>query len=133
VTPESIITNLDAALARTGRQVMVRRWLDSGRTEADPRIEVMVRASVRPVKRDEGVGAVNQPRQKVILSPTGLEALMPLLPSDKIILGGFITSELPWDAPQWWNGVENETRQEGTPASIVVGDRVVRIELVVLG
>jgi hypothetical protein len=131
-SPEAIIGRLDAALARTGRTIMVRRWTGNGREDGDSRIEAIVKASVRPEKADEIVGDANQARQRVILSPTGLAALMPLLPSDRIVLGG-APFELPWESGSFWIGVAAERPIHGAPTSITIGDRVVRIELTVLG
>lgn len=131
-SPEAIIGRLDAALARTGRTIMVRRWTGNGRENGDPRIEATVKASIRPAKGDQLIADINQAQQRVILSPSGLEALLPLEPGDKLVFG-VTPYELPWENPRWWNGQASEKAIEGKPEPIYVGDRIVRIELTVLG
>lgn len=113
MTPAQMIADLDAALARRGEDVIVRRYTaPSG--DPRPKTDIAVRASVRAVKAEELAGEIDQKALKVVLSPTGLAALLPLKKGDKIV-------------------VQGKDRHVELPKPIFVGGTLVRIDLMVTG
>jgi hypothetical protein len=87
-SPAEIIARLDAALARSGETVIVRRYLaPSGNPRPKSDIDGVL-ARVRAMKAEELVGAIDQTWSRVILSPTKLGALLPLRKADKIVIQG---------------------------------------------
>jgi hypothetical protein len=113
VTPAQMIADLDAALARRGEDVTVRRYTAPSGTPR-PKTDIATRATVRAVKPEELAGEIDQTASKVVLSPTGLGALLPLRKGDKIVIQG-------------------DERHVELPKPIVVGGTLVRIELMVTG
>lgn len=113
MTPAEMIADLDAALARRGEEIVVRRYTATTGTPR-PKIDITVRAAVRPVKPEELVGGIDQTFSKVVLSPTGLSALLPLRKGDKVVIQG-------------------RERNIEFPKPIVDGDKLVRINLTVAG
>ena len=90
LTPEIVIAELDASLARTGQDVVLRRYTASAGNPR-PKIDVPVRAFVRPVDDDTVknlVGNLATPYFEVITSPTGVQAVLPLVRGDKIVIDG---------------------------------------------
>lgn len=113
MTPAQIIADLDAALARRGEDVTVRRYTaPSG--DPRPKTDIEARASVRAVKPEELVGEIDQTSSKVVLSPTGLSALLPLRKGDKIV-------------------VQGKERNVELPKPIFVDGTLVRIDVMVTG
>lgn len=87
-TPASLIADLDAALADAGETVTIRRYTAPTGTPR-PKIDVAsVPAAIRPVKPDELVGDVQQTDRLVVLSPSMIEALLPLKIGDKVLIAG---------------------------------------------
>lgn len=112
-TPAEIIARLDASLARRGEEVVVRRYTATTGTPR-PKIDIAVRASVRPVNPEELVGGIDQTFSKVVLSPTGISELLPLRKGDKVVIQG-------------------RERNIEFPKPIFDGDTLVRIKLTVAG
>lgn len=112
-TPAGAIDRLDAALARRGETVTVRRYT-APTGSPRPKTDISTRANVRPVSPDEVVGSIDQTASKVILSPTGLSGLLPLLKGDKVVVAG-------------------AEKNVEFHAHIRMGDVLVRIELTVKG
>lgn len=112
-TPSGMIARLDAALARRGETVTVRRYTAPTGTPR-PKTDIASRASVRAVKPEELAGEINQTASKVVLSPTGLGALLPLKKGDKIVIQG-------------------KERNIELPKPIFVADVLVRIDVMVTG
>jgi hypothetical protein len=107
MTPSQLIADLDAALARTGQRVIIRK---TNSTDG----QVTVRARVRFYKPDEIAGIIQQGDSKVILSPTGLDEFG--VPPQN----GFVV-------------VNGSPRRIVLPNPIYVADTLVRIELQVRG
>lgn len=113
MTAAQAISDLDAALARVGEDVIVRRYTaPSG--DPRPKTDITVRGSVRAVKPEQLVGNIDQTSSNVALSPTGLGALLPLRKGDKAV-------------------VQGKERNIEIVKLIVMGGVLVRINLVVLG
>jgi hypothetical protein len=107
MTAAELIADLDAALARVGQDVILRKMNSTTG-------QLTVRARVRFYKPDEIAGIIQQGDSKVVLSPTGL--------------GDF---GVP---PQNGYVVVNGTpRRIISPNPIYVGGTLVRIELQVRG
>jgi len=88
MTPSEIIADLDAALRDAGETITVRRYTvpaDTPRTTTD--IDG-VPAAVRALKAEELVGPINQTWSRVVLSPTLLAPLLPLVKGDKVVVQG---------------------------------------------
>lgn len=83
--PASLIADLDAALADAGSPIIVRRYTAPSGTPR-PKTDVTVNAAVRPAKAEELIGDIDEQQWTVVLSPTGLAALLPLEKGDKIVL-----------------------------------------------
>jgi hypothetical protein len=83
MNPARLIRDLDRALAEVGQDVTLRK----GNT-ADG--EVTVRAFARGYKPADLVGDVRQGDLNVTLSPTGLDAVLPLKANDKILVAGAV-------------------------------------------
>ncbi|MER9056425.1 hypothetical protein [Mesorhizobium sp. M0910] len=66
------VAALDAALARAGEDITLRRKAGTGANQVN--IDVTCRAAVRGVSANEIVGTVTQTSSKVILSPTQILA-----------------------------------------------------------
>lgn len=107
-TPAGMIARLDEALARRGRTVTVTR-----RGGAGPTVNG-VKAAVRVAKEDEIAGLAQQLWWKVTLSPTGLSSVLPLRKGDTVTF-------------------DNQAHAVERPGPIVIGDVLVRIDLVVAG
>jgi hypothetical protein len=107
VTPTQLIADLDAALARVGQTVQLRKTNSATG-------QLAVRARVRFYKPNEIVGIIQQGDSKVILSPTGLSDFG--VPPQN----GFVV-------------VNNSPRRIIAPNPIYVDDMLVRIELQVRG
>lgn len=112
-TPAGMISRLDASLARHGETVTVRRYTSASGTPR-PKTDIDVKASVRAVRADQLVGGIDQTASNVVLSPTGLAALLPLKKGDKIVIQG-------------------RERNIDLPKPIVMQDMTVRIDLLVAG
>lgn len=90
ITPAEAIAELDRALAETGEDVILRRYT-APTGNPRPKVDVPVRAFVRPVDAldvKELVGNLATPYDEVVLSPTGADALLPLVRGDKIVIAG---------------------------------------------
>lgn len=70
MTPAQAIAHLDAALARRGEDVELRRMTGTSQQVA---FSATCRAHVRGYKPEELVGAITQGDSMVILSPTDIE------------------------------------------------------------
>jgi len=82
------VADLDAAYARgRGEDIIVRRYTAASGTPR-PKIDITVRATVRPIEAKELVGGIDQTYSEVILSPTGLSSLLPLKKGDKVVIDG---------------------------------------------
>lgn len=105
-TLAAMIARLDEAIARRGQTVTI--------TKHDNSASVAVKAHVRAVKAEDLVGPVQQTMSKVILSPTGLDTVLPLRKGDKVVVDG-------------------RGRQIEYVSPMKSGDTLVRIELMVGG
>lgn len=108
-----MIADLDAALLKSGQDIVVRRYTAPA-GDPRPNIEVTVRASVRPVRPNQLVGAIDQSASNIVMSPTGLGSLLPLKKGDKAIIQG-------------------RERQIEFVKPIEAANQLVRVELMVLG
>ncbi|SER57783.1 hypothetical protein [Rhizobium sp. NFR03] len=84
-TAQEAVAQLDKDLALTGETVSLYRYDGSPRAKMH---EVSVNAFVRPVKNDELVGDIKLTDLVVIVSPTGLDGLVPLKKGDKALVEG---------------------------------------------
>lgn len=87
---EGRVARLDAALARRGQDITIRRLtLGPGGIQI-PFDAEGVRASVRAVRAEELVGEIDQTASKLVISPTGLHAAFPLpiRKGDKAVIAG---------------------------------------------
>lgn len=108
-----MIADLDAALAKSGQDIIVRRYTaPSG--DPRPKTDLPARASVRPVRANQLIGPIDQSASNVVLSPTGLASLLPLRKGDKAIIQG-------------------RERQIEFVKPIEAANQLVRLELMVLG
>jgi len=108
------IADLDAAFARgRGENIVIRRYTATTGNPR-PKIDIPVRATVRPVKPEELIGGIDQTFSKVVLSPTGLSSLLPLKKGDKAVIQG-------------------RERSIEFPQPIFDGNVLVRINLLVAG
>lgn len=114
MSPADLIADLDAALARTGEPVLVRRYTAPTGTPRPKTDSGELQAFVRPLKPEELVGGIDQSWSRVILSPAGLEALLPIAKGDKVI-------------------VQGRERNVQFPGPIFVQGTLVRLELMVSG
>lgn len=113
-TPAGAIARLDQSLRRRGEDVIVRRYTS---TAGDPRPKIdtpPLRAFVRAVKAEEMVGDIKATHSAIVLSPTGLAALLPLVKGDKVV-------------------VQGRERNVDLPKPILLDNQVVRINLMVAG
>jgi hypothetical protein len=113
MTPASAIASLDRQLAEHGEDVVVRRYTAPSGTPR-PKTDIAARASVRAVKPEELAGEIDQTSSKVVMSPTGLAALLPLRKGDKVV-------------------VQGKERNVEIPRPIFVGGTLVRIDVMVTG
>lgn len=115
-TPVGMIARLDAALARRGQDIVLRR-LTLGTGGLQVPFDAGVRASVRAAKPEELIGNVDQTHSRVVISPTSLAAAqwaMPIRKNDKAVIAGRVRN-IEFVQP------------------IEVGDVLVRVELTVAG
>lgn len=115
-TPAGMISRLDAALARRGQNIALRR-VTLGPASQQVAFEVAVRANVRPVKPEELIGSIDQRQHRIVVSPTDLCATqfpMPLRKGDKAVVDGGV-KDIEFVKP------------------IKVADVLVRVELTVTG
>jgi hypothetical protein len=106
--PADAIAMLDRALARNGSNVLLRHMANGTQASAET-----VRAFIRGYKPDEVIGSIQQGDSLVIISPTGLVALPKQ--NDKIVVGTRVRNV------------------QSPPVEVMVGDQIVRIELLVRG
>lgn len=106
MTPAAAIAMLDRQFAAHGQTVIVKN--------RDASATASVKAHVRVAKENEIAGLRQQVWWKVILSPTGLDALLPLRKGDSVT-------------------IESRDREIELYAPIRMADELVRIELVVAG
>ncbi|MFU0504013.1 hypothetical protein [Pseudaminobacter sp. NGMCC 1.201702] len=107
------VADLDAAHASRGEEIVIRRYTATTGTPR-PKIDIAVRATVRPMKAEDLVGGIDQTYSKVIVSPTGLSPLLPFKKGDKAVIQG-------------------RERNIEFPQPIFDGDRLVRLNLLVAG
>ena len=124
-TPASMISRLDASLARHGEDCTLRRKEGSPLVEKD----VTVRASVRGVRSNEIVGTVTQAYSKAVISMT--QILAAEWPSGYSLTDGAVDPRLP--RPNDFLIVKGKQRQIMFVNPIAVDGTVVRIELQVAG
>lgn len=114
MSPDQALDLLQLHLAMHGETVTVRRYTAATGTPR-PKTEVAgVKAHVRALRVDELAGSITQNHLKVILSPTGLNALLPLRKDDKVLIAG-------------------AEKNVDFASHIRVADVLVRIELTVMG
>ncbi len=90
LTPADAIAELDRALEETGQDVTIRRYT-APTGNPRPSTELPARGFVRPVDAlaiKEFVGNLATPYLEIILSPTALAPLLPLVRGDKIVVDG---------------------------------------------
>ncbi|UDF29385.1 UNVERIFIED_ORG: hypothetical protein LHK14_18005 [Roseateles sp. XES5] len=90
ITPAEAIAELDRSLAEAGEDVILRRYTAASGNPR-PKIDILVRAFVRPVDAldvKELVGNLATPYFEVVVSPTGAGAILPLVRGDKILVEG---------------------------------------------
>ncbi|CAA2142750.1 hypothetical protein [Hyphomicrobium sp. ghe19] len=112
MNPQSFISDLDAALADAGETITIRRYTGNG--DPRPKIEETVPAAVRTVRPEQLIGQIDQTASNVVVSPTGLADFLPLKKGDKAV-------------------IQNRERNIEIAKATALQDRVVRIDLVVLG
>ncbi|RUM97911.1 hypothetical protein EET67_09865 [Pseudaminobacter arsenicus] len=114
MTPARAIAMLDRQLAAHGEKVVMRRYTASSGSPR-PKTDISnVSALVRAIKAEELVGGIDMTASTVVLSPTGLAALLPLKKGDKVVIQG-------------------RERNVELPKPIFVHDTLVRITLLVTG
>lgn len=89
-TPAELIADLDAALLDAGEDVKLRR-LTLGPNAIQIPFDADVRASIRPLRPEELVGAIDQTWSRVVLSPTDINRAqwpLPVKKNDKIVQDG---------------------------------------------
>lgn len=119
------VADLDAALARTGEDCILRRKEGSPLVEKD----VTVRASVRGVRSNEIVGTVTQAYSKVVISMT--QILAAGWPAGHSVTPGAADLRLP--RPNDFLVVKGKQRQIMFADPIAVDGTVVRVNLTVAG
>ena len=88
MTPAEMIAHLDDALLETGETIIVRRYTAPTGTPR-PKTDVgSIRARRRDLRDTDLVGDIGQTSTVIVVSPTGLESLLPLKKGDKVILQG---------------------------------------------
>lgn len=113
-TPTELIEDLDAALLDAGTAITIRRYTAPTGTPR-PKTDISaIPAAVRAAKAEELVEGVDQTASTVVVSPTGLAAILPLLKGDKAVIDG-------------------RERNIELPKPISVQGVLVRIDLLVLG
>ena len=117
--------DLDAALARTGEDCILRRKEGQPLTEKD----VTVRASVRGLRGDEIVGTATQAFSKAVISMT--QIIADGWPSGHTVTPGAVDPRLP--RPNDFLVVKGKPRQITFVDPIAVDGVVVRINLTVAG
>ncbi|MDI6026725.1 hypothetical protein QBK99_11035 [Corticibacterium sp. UT-5YL-CI-8] len=125
MTPAELIQDLDAALARTGENCILRR--KEGATPVDK--DVPIRASVRGLRPEEIVGTATHAFSKVVFSMT--QILANGWPSGHVVTPGAVDPRLP--RPNDWIVVKGKQRQVSFVNPIAVDGIVVRIEATVAG
>lgn len=113
MTPARAIAMLDSQLAQHGQTVVVRRYTAPGGNPR-PKTDITVKGHVRAVRSDELVGDISATHSAVVVSPTGLAALLPLLKGDKVV-------------------VQGRERNVDLPKPVLMKDELVRINLLVAG
>jgi len=106
-TPAGMIARLNVSIERRGQTVSIT-------TLGGTPVTVSAKAHVRPVKAEKMVGPIQQTWSKVILSPTGLSSVLPLLKGYTVTIDG-------------------RERQIERYDPIKSGNTLVRIELMVAG
>ncbi|MER8387306.1 hypothetical protein NKH14_17615 [Mesorhizobium sp. M1380] len=87
-SPADLIADLDAALADAGTAITIRRYTAPTGTPR-PKTDIDgIPAAVRGAHADELIEGVDQTASAVVLSPTGLAALLPLKKGDKAVIDG---------------------------------------------
>ncbi len=114
MTPAAAIALLERQLTAHGEDIIVRRYTASTGSPR-PKTDITVRASVRAVKAEELIGPIDMTGCKVVVSPTGLDALLPLKKGDKVVMQG------------------RPERNIELPKPIYVDGTIVRIDLMVTG
>lgn len=87
-TPADAIAELDGALLLAGETAAITHF--TGPT-GNPRPSITlsgIPVSVRAVKAEEMVGNIDQTASNVVVSPTGLVSILPLVKGDKITIQG---------------------------------------------
>lgn len=107
------IAALDDALRRAGETIIIRRYT-APTGSPRPKSDVSVLAAVRAINATEIVGDIDQTGSVAIVSPTGLDALLPLVKGDMAIIQG-------------------REREIELPKPFYVQDVLCRIELLVKG
>lgn len=111
-TPAGVIARLDDAISRRYETVTLIKYTGDS---PDPATETGVKAVIRPAKPEELIEGIDQIQYKVILSPTGIASVLPLLKGDKVVRAG----------DQYLN-IE-------FPGPIYMADTLVRINLIATG
>jgi hypothetical protein len=119
------IADLDAALARTGEDCILRRKEGSPLVEKD----VTVRASVRGLRGDEIVGTATQAYSKAVISTT--QILAAGWPAGHVITPGTVDPRLP--RANDFLVVKGKQRQIMFADPIAINGTVVRVNLTVAG
>jgi hypothetical protein len=125
MTPAQLIADLDAALARTGEDCVLRRKEGSPIIEKD----VTVRASVRGVRSNEIVGTVTQAYSKAVISMT--QILAAGWPAGHTVTPGAVDPRLP--RANDFLIVKGKQRQIMFVNPIAIDGTVVRVNLTVAG
>jgi hypothetical protein len=130
-TPAGAIARLDAALARRGENVVLRRvvGLAPNSTNVDVTVRATVRAAVRSNRPGELIGDMADTDSKVTLSPSDIAAAQ--WPAGEVVS---VTAPEP-SLPRRGDKVIIAGRVRNVEAvnAVRVADTLVRIELRVLG
>jgi hypothetical protein len=125
---EAEIAALDAALARAGEDVVLRRVVKRSSVLVDA--DVTCRAAVRAVSAEQIVGRVTERSMTVILSPT--QILAEGWPGvDEAVISSTIDQSLPKETDK--AVVQGREREILTSKPVYVGGAWVRHEMVVQG
>jgi len=80
-TPAGRLSRINEAVERRGEPVTITR-------RGDPPVTVSAKAKLKPIKSETMIGPIRQSWWEVILSPTGLSAVLPLRPGDNVTFQG---------------------------------------------
>ena len=87
ITPAEAIAELDRTLDEAGETVILRRYTATSGSPR-PKIDVEIPAFVRPLDAEELAGDIDSKFSNVIISPTHVGSVLPIVKGDKIVIDG---------------------------------------------